>query len=161
MQWRRTLYIDTVLLRSALCAVADGLIWIIQRVLCHPSIILSASCHRRLRGRALGTTISLCEELGVPIASEKMEGSNTKLTFLGIKIDTQALQLHLPEDKLADLKPRLEHWGPGPTSKTARKSGKKRLALAHWGPASCHESHQTRGHICEEPDRCLNDSQGS
>ena len=41
-----------------------------------------------------------CGRLGVPIALEKCEGPTTCLIFLGIEIDTQALELRLPADKL-------------------------------------------------------------
>ena len=34
----------------------------------------------------------------------KLEGPSTCLTFLGIEVDTVALQLRLPSDKLANLK---------------------------------------------------------
>ena len=35
----------------------------------------------------------------MPVALEKCEGSTTCLTFLGIKIDNEALELHLFSDK--------------------------------------------------------------
>ena len=45
-----------------------------------------------------------------PYSGEKTEGPATSLTFLGIQIDTRAMQLSLPQEKLHDLKGRLNHW---------------------------------------------------
>lgn len=46
----------------------------------------------------------LAQELGVPLAENKTEGPAWQLTFLGIQLDTVAMTLRLPEDKLVDLK---------------------------------------------------------
>ena len=46
--------------------------------------------------RHLQTLLALCERLKVPIAPEKVEGSTTMLTFLGIEIDTNQMILRLP-----------------------------------------------------------------
>ena len=142
MQWKKTLYVDTVLpfgLRSApkiFSAVADGLMWIMHSNGALPSLhyrddfLLLGRPATNDCGEALRTVLSLCEEQGVPVAPEKTEGPKSTLTFLGIEIDAQALQLRLPEDKLADLKARLAYWGPGPSSRTARRLGKKRDLLS-------------------------------
>ena len=42
-------------------------------------------------------------QLGIPMEPEKLEGPATCLTFLGIEIDTTALHLRLPADKLSRL----------------------------------------------------------
>ena len=34
--------------------------------------------------QALATTITTCEEFGVPLAADKTEGPDTELSFLGI-----------------------------------------------------------------------------
>lgn len=49
----------------------------------------------------------LCNDLGVPLVEEKTEGPSTKLTFLGIELDTVAQTSGIPEDKLNDLKERV------------------------------------------------------
>ena len=54
--------------------------------------------------------LSLCSELGVPIAEEKCEGPATRITFLGIQIDTERWHLRLPDDKLRDLLGELRLW---------------------------------------------------
>lgn len=47
----------------------------------------------------------------VPPAMEKLEGPTTCLTFLGIKVDTEAMELRLPEKKLQlSLTAAVEEW---------------------------------------------------
>ena len=41
----------------------------------------------------------MCDLLGFPVASEKLEGPTTALTFLGIVLDTSARQLGLPQTR--------------------------------------------------------------
>lgn len=43
-------------------------------------------------------------ELGVPVAEDKVEGPSTSIRFLGLVVDTVAMQVRIPEDKLSDLK---------------------------------------------------------
>ena len=54
--------------------------------------------------RSLDILMSACRELGVPIATHKCKGPSACLTFLGIEVDTQHLELRLPEEKLDRLK---------------------------------------------------------
>ena len=58
----------------------------------------------------LDRIVAVCAELGVPLALDKLEGPTTKLTFLGIEIDTEAGVLSLPEEKLLRLKSLLAQW---------------------------------------------------
>ena len=44
------------------------------------------------------------QELGVPIAEEKIEGPDTRIKYLGLIVDTVSMSVTLPEDKLSDLK---------------------------------------------------------
>ena len=37
--------------------------------------------------------IQTCNELGIPIAEEKLEGPSTSLTFLGVVIDTSKSEI--------------------------------------------------------------------
>ncbi|XP_053143522.1 uncharacterized protein LOC128341261 [Hemicordylus capensis] len=55
----------------------------------------SGECHRLLR-----SFMGLAEELGVPLAKDKTEGPVTRLSFLGIEIDTLAGCARLPQAKL-------------------------------------------------------------
>ena len=113
IQWHEDTFIDTALpfgLRSApkiFSAFADALAWVLHiRGVAHQLHYLddflfmgppqSSSC-----ARALHTTMDTCSQLGVPVATHKTEGPASQLTFLGIQIDTQAMTLSLPKEKLA------------------------------------------------------------
>lgn len=58
----------------------------------------------------LDQCLKLCIHLGVPMASRKTEGPTTKLTFLGIQLDTVEMQASLPQDKLIELKRLTTDW---------------------------------------------------
>ena len=58
----------------------------------------------------LDITLRTCADLGVPLAVEKLAGPTTRLTFLGIEMDTLAGTLRLPEDKLSRLCQTLRQW---------------------------------------------------
>lgn len=45
----------------------------------------------------------VCKELGVPLAIDKTEGPSTDLTFLGFTIDSVALVIKIPEDKVKSI----------------------------------------------------------
>ncbi|KAK3097748.1 hypothetical protein FSP39_012785, partial [Pinctada imbricata] len=47
--------------------------------------------------------LSVCKEMGIPIASEKTVGPVTKLTFLELEIDTREQLVRIPSEKIADL----------------------------------------------------------
>ena len=52
----------------------------------------------------------MCAELGVPLASEKVEGPASSLVFLGIEIDSNAMQIRLPDRKLVKVKLLVNQW---------------------------------------------------
>ena len=52
----------------------------------------------------LETSLETFESLGVPVAPEKIEGPSTRIKFLGLEVDTVAMEVRLPDDKLNDLK---------------------------------------------------------
>ncbi|XP_077790847.1 uncharacterized protein LOC144328967 [Podarcis muralis] len=54
----------------------------------------------------------LTQELGVPLAADKTEGPSTRLTYLGILLDTVAQTSSLPSDKLANLRRVIEELLP-------------------------------------------------
>ena len=54
--------------------------------------------------------LMVCDLLGIPVASEKLDGPTTTLTFLGIVLDTSAQQLGLPPDKLKELTELTRSW---------------------------------------------------
>ena len=53
----------------------------------------------------------VCCKLGVPLASHKCEAPATRLTFLGIEINTTRGLLRLPAEKLGRLRSLLQEWG--------------------------------------------------
>lgn len=59
--------------------------------------------------RAMASFEVICERFGVPIAQEKTEGPVTKLSYLGLEIDSVAREIRVPEDKIADLVKKL-NW---------------------------------------------------
>ena len=54
--------------------------------------------------------LECCSQLGVPIAQEKIEGPTISLTFLGIEMDTLAMELWLPATKLAKVHQSVSGW---------------------------------------------------
>lgn len=60
--------------------------------------------------QALKTALDACQELGVPVAFDKVEGPSPQLTFLGIQIDTCANELSLLPFKLARINSSLKVW---------------------------------------------------
>ena len=56
------------------------------------------------------TFIRWYSELGVPLAPNKVEGPSTTLTFLGIILDTQRMEIRLPQEKLTHIQVKLETW---------------------------------------------------
>ena len=122
MKWKNQGFLDNQLpfgLRSApmlFNAYADALEWILQKdgiphLLHYLDDFLvvgppdSPNCQLHL-----DKMISLCGHLGVPLATEKIEGPSKRLIFLGIEIDTEKLQAQLPIDKLSRLRQELTIW---------------------------------------------------
>ena len=60
---------------------------------------------------ALGTTLSACHELGMPISAHTVDGPAMDITVLGIRMNTVTLTLSLPDDKLHCLQHLLVVWG--------------------------------------------------
>ena len=122
MLWRGMLYVDGALpfgLRSApklFTAVADGLLWVMGRHGVSNALhylddfLIMGPPHSKECEGALRTSLALCEFLGFPIASHKVEGPATSLAFLGILIDSEAGVLRLPGDKLARLQDIIRQW---------------------------------------------------
>ena len=108
MQWHDKVFLDICLpfgLRSApkiFSAVADALLWIMLqqgvKKAIHDFLFIgesSKNCHNQLEH-----ALSTCNDLGVPVSISKLEGPATKITFLGINIDTIQGELSLPQGKL-------------------------------------------------------------
>ena len=70
---------------------------------------------------SLNNFMQICTTLGVPLASEKIEGPSTSLTFLGITLDTAHMEISLPQDKLLRIRD---------TFKVAKENSYKREILS-------------------------------
>ena len=112
MRWNNQIYFDTCLpfgLRSApklFNVLADLLSWILMQHGISPLVHYlddfltmgpadSTICHDNF-----STIQRFCQELGIPLASDKLVGPSHSLTFLGIELDTVRMEARLPEDKL-------------------------------------------------------------
>lgn len=51
--------------------------------------------------------------LGVPVAPEKVEGPSTCLKFLGLVVDTIAMEVRIPDDKVTSLRQQIRSWLEG------------------------------------------------
>ena len=67
------------------------------------------------------TFYDILKEIGIPIAHEKTIGPSSRLTYLGIEINTLDQSISLPEDKLSSLLTSLNQW------KNKRKCTKREL----------------------------------
>ena len=76
----------------------------------------SSSCADNLR-----IALAVCEELGVPVAPEKVVGPSSTLIFLGIELDIDAFMLRLPEDKLFRTRDVIETWSSSKLASTKRE----------------------------------------
>lgn len=122
MQWEGALFVETALpfgLRSApklFTAVADALEWIVEQEGVHPimhyldDFLLLGPPGQAVCAHNLEVLLSAFSRLGVPVAWEKLVGPTTRLTFLGIELDTVAMLMRLPERKLAELRELLVQW---------------------------------------------------
>ena len=87
-------------------AVADAVEWTVRQqevgTIFHylDDFLLVGNPHTRDCGVQLWVLKAVFENLGIPIAMEKLEGPTTVLTFLGIEIDTKEMILRLPTAKL-------------------------------------------------------------
>ncbi|KAL5457463.1 hypothetical protein EMCRGX_G034726 [Ephydatia muelleri] len=120
--WRDQFYVDTCLpfgLRSAPALFnhyAEALHWIMANrhgaQLLHylDDFLLVGPPGRDTCQEAMSRMLMVCDHLGIPVASEKLEGPTTALTFLGIVLDTSAKQLRLPPDKLEELTGLIRCW---------------------------------------------------
>ena len=116
IHWKSKYYIDTCLpfgLRSApflFNRLADAIHWILQNnyevhhLLHYLDDFLTAgpaysnTCHHNLSAMR-----SLCQAIGAPIKEEKVEGPTTRLTFLGIVLDTVSMEASISVERKTSL----------------------------------------------------------
>ena len=118
----RCLYIDTALhfgLRSApkiFSGVTDALLWFLHckgvRWQIHylNDLLFLGPPNEPVCAQALKTALDTCQELGVSVAFNKVEGPSPQLTFLSIQIDACANELSLPPLKLARISSSVKAW---------------------------------------------------
>lgn len=114
--WDKQVYVDCQLpfgLASApaiFSALAEALHWVLHqrgvRAIVHylDDFLLLGSPGSLECTRALAITLATCQELGVPIAPDKVEGPGVNLSFLGIQLHSCPLMVSLPPSKQQALK---------------------------------------------------------
>jgi hypothetical protein len=122
MQWADQIYFDTRLpfsLRSApkiFTAVADALQWVFQKQgvswVAHylDDYITMGPPEADTCAKNLDTMLATCTRLGVPTAPGKCEGPDMALVFLGFELDTQAMEVRLPQQKLQRTLHLVQDW---------------------------------------------------
>ncbi len=134
MLWNDKVYVDTTLpfgLRSApllFTAIADAAQWVMRKhgtshVFHYVDDFITLGAVSAECAHNSAVMHDVCAKLGLPPEPDKDEGPATCLTFLGIEIDTVAMELRLPKDKLARLWSELAGW-------RGRKACKKRDLLS-------------------------------
>lgn len=110
-------YYDTCLPMgaSSSCAIfesfSSALHWIANKKLAIPHMVhilddflilgppRSTSCQRNLN-----SFLQFCKNTNIPIKSEKTESARTTITFMGLELDSIAMEARLPQDKLNKLR---------------------------------------------------------
>ena len=144
MMWEGLLFVDSVLpfsLWSAskiFSAIADTVEWIVRQqgvefVIHYLDDFLVVTVANKLIGSHLMRLfLKAFEQLGLPVAWDKLEGLSTCLTFLGFELDLVRKEIRLPQQKLEDIRKEVRGW-------IGRKSCKqKKLEFLVGRP--CHSS---------------------
>ena len=112
MLWEDKVYIDCALpfgLRSApliFTAIADAMQWIMERRgiahLFHyiDDFITLGTPESAVCSWNSTLMHEICKEMGLPAEPEKDEGPATSITFLGMELDSMAMEIRLPREKL-------------------------------------------------------------
>ena len=61
--------------------------------------------------RAVNVVLRVMSTLGIPVAEDMLEGPSMRLSFLSLEIDTVAMELRLPAEKLRDLQVLIRSYG--------------------------------------------------
>lgn len=121
-RWENGVFLDATLpfgLRSApkiFSAVADATQWVVQTAGVHAVIhylddfLLVGAPASDECGQHLIQLSHIFEQLGILIAPEKTEGPVTCLSFLGLELDSLAMEIRLPPSKLRALQALITQW---------------------------------------------------
>ena len=128
--WEGQVFIDHCLpfgLRSApkiFTAFADALAWILHhqgiRHIMHylDDFMFFGSPGSGEAEFALRLAFDVLAGLGIPVSLPKLEGPSTSVTFLGIVIDSERMELRLPHDKVDRMRALVSSW-------LGRRSGRR------------------------------------
>ena len=122
IRWGGTTHLDTTL-QFGLCsapklftAMADDFAWcMVCEGISHflrylDNFFFCPPCQAQDYGQSLAVAVKLCEDLGFPVAPDKVVSPSTTLTFLGIELDSVSIVMRLPKLKLECLKASLGRW---------------------------------------------------
>ena len=124
VSWKNHIYIDHCIplgLRSApklFNILVDLFLWIAQNArvsyLIHylDDYLTMGPPKSTMCQQNLDIFIPLCADLGVLLASNKLEEPSTSLSFLGIILDTDCMEIRLPSEKLTRMQALLQTWLP-------------------------------------------------
>ena len=122
MSWKDAVYVDTALpfgLRSApkiFTAIADAAEWIVRQQgvefhLHYLDDFLVVTAADESRGtHSLRIILEMFEQLGLPVAWDKLEGPASRLTFLGFELDSLRNEIRIPEQKMQEIKTEVARW---------------------------------------------------
>ena len=123
MHWEGKYYFDTRLPFGGRSSpfifnnFADALTWIVVFICGIPSVLhylddffVTAPKTSHLCSTYVDSIKHIFSHLGVPIADDKLQGPTTRITYLGIEIDSNDMVTRLPKEKLIDLKACLTLW---------------------------------------------------
>ena len=77
--------------------------------------------HAPVCKQSLDIFMHLFDNLDIPLASEKIEGPSTSLSFLKITLDTANMEIRLPHDKLLRIQVALTEWSKKKKNATERE----------------------------------------
>ncbi|XP_040273667.1 uncharacterized protein LOC120989530 [Bufo bufo] len=115
-QWEGCFYVDCCLPMG--CAISCSLFdsfssfleWVVKQEAGWNSVLhylddflFLGPAESRVCAILLHTMERVGARFGIPLAAEKTEGPSTVITFLGIEIDSVAMECRLPENKVSDL----------------------------------------------------------
>ena len=103
----------------------------------------------------LALMLGSCDSTGMPVEGDKCQGPVTCIPFLGMELDSIALEIQLPADKLANLRALLLTWRGG--GKLAKKK-EEGITVSDRFPLPCLQSHQVRAKYSSQAHKTVNNN---